>query len=181
MPSPYYFDVVVLSSVDTPTPAAIQEWIDKGALTQLVAELALAVDRADRARIEACYAEDSFDDHGPFKGSGRQFAEFIHTGREGVTMHHLLGPPVFEIDGDRARGVTPFVFHGNFGGTAVTGHGRYVDRFHRVGGAWKVVYRRVVPDRVPAGDDIGAYWAARRDGSDPSYDRRERPDPGPSG
>ncbi|HEY1828465.1 MAG TPA: hypothetical protein VGF87_10610, partial [Acidimicrobiales bacterium] len=52
-------------------------WTDKLELSELVSVLASAVDRADRERIASCYAEDSFDDHGSFKGSGRAFADFI--------------------------------------------------------------------------------------------------------
>jgi hypothetical protein len=87
-------------------------------------------------------------------------------------MHHLLGQSVFDVQGDEAWGETFYVFHGGVGPAEVSGHGRYVDYFRRTGGTWKLVYRRVVPDAVPAGDDLASYWGARRDGADPSYDRR---------
>ena len=59
---------------------------------ELVAELASAVDRGDRERIASCYTEDSLDDHGVFKGTGAEFAEFVCGPGFLTTMHHLLGP-----------------------------------------------------------------------------------------
>jgi len=153
-----------------------QLWIDKLELAELVANLSSAVDRADRERVESCYARDSFDDHGTFKGTGGQFAEFVCRPGPMSSMHHLLGQSAFDVRGDEAWGETFYVFHGLAGTTPVSGHGRYVDYFRRIDGKWKLAYRRVVPDAVPAGDDPESYWAASRDREDPSYDRRRRPD-----
>jgi ketosteroid isomerase-like protein len=153
----------------------LQAWIEKSALRELVARVAAAVDRADHARIVACYTDDSFDDHGVFKGSGRAFADFICGPGFMPTMHHLLGQSVFDVDGDEAWGETYFAFEGTYGTTAVSGYGRYVDYFRRIDGAWKLHYRRVVPDTVPEGD-IGAYWTSTRDATDPTYDRRRGPE-----
>ena len=149
---------------------------DKQELAELLAVLSSGVDRADRERLASCYTEDSFDDHGTFKGTGRAFADFVCGPGPMTSMHHLLGQSVFDVDGDEAWGETFYVFHGTAGAVPVTGHGRYVDYFRRIDGAWKLSYRRVVPDAVPAGDDADMYWQPRRDGSDPSYDRHGGPD-----
>lgn len=154
------------------TGEEVRHWIDKQELAELLAVLSSAVDRADPGRIASCYAEDSFDDHGTFKGTGQQFAEFVCRPGPMSTMHHLLGQSIFEIDGDEAWGETFYVFHGTVGPGGVEGHGRYVDYFRRIRGSWKLAYRRVVPDAVPAGDDLGAYQHASRDLNDPSYDRQ---------
>ena len=50
-----------------------QAWVDKGALTEAVAKLSAAVDRADRDAIIDCDTADSYDDHGVFKGSGAEW------------------------------------------------------------------------------------------------------------
>ncbi len=151
-----------------------QTWRDKFELAELLAILSSAMDRGDAERVGACYAERSFDDHGAFKGSGSEFAAFISGPGSMTAMHHQLGQSVFEIQGDEAWGETFFIFHGTNGATPVSGYGRYVDYFSRIDGAWKIVYRRVVPDAVP--DDLAAYWPSRRDRSDPRYDRRRWPD-----
>ena len=159
-----------------PVDDATRRWVDKSQLGELLAVLASAMDRADRERIAACYAEDSYDDHGVFKGTGHEFAEFICNSRAMSSMHHLLGQSVFEVTGDEAWGETFYNFHGLVGGTVVSAHGRYVDYFRRIDGRWKLSYRRVVPDVTPPGDDLEAYWQPSRDEGDPSYERRRAPD-----
>jgi ketosteroid isomerase-like protein len=155
----------------------LQARLDKLALTELVAVLSAAVDRGDREAIIGCYAEESYDDHGAFKGSGREFAEMICApsgpGRQ-MTMHHLLGQSVFDVEGDDAWGETFFVMHAVTAGRTMASFGRYVDYFRRIDGRWKLVYRRVVPDATLPGDDAN-YWTPSRDRSDPRYDRLTKP------
>ena len=118
------------------TTEETQTWVDKSALTELVARLSAAVDRADKAAIIDCYAPQSYDDHGGFKGSGSEFADMIcaPAGRaEQLTMHHLLGQSVFDVDGDEGWGETFFVMHALIGGQVTAGYGRYIDYFQRFG------------------------------------------------
>ena len=160
------------------TTEEIQTWVDKSALTALVSRLSAAVDRADKAAIIDCYAPQSYDDHGGFKGSGSEFADMICTpaGRaEQLTMHHLLGQSVFDIHGDEGWGETFFVMHALIGGQVTAGYGRYIDYFQRCENGWKLTYRRVVPDVTIPGDDVSQYWQARRDHTDPRYDRLTAP------
>jgi ketosteroid isomerase-like protein len=166
--------------MDELTAKQLATLFDREALRELVAELASAVDRADRERVVACYADPSYDDHGSFKGSGEEFADFVCGPSPLTSMHHLLGQSVFDVQGDEAWGETFFVFHGAAGTAQVGGHGRYVDYFRRLDGSWKVVYRRVVPDVSPHGEDPDAYWLAHRDRGDPAYDHRRWPDDAPS-
>ena len=159
-----------------PAATDLQLWRDKLELAELVAAVSSAMDRGDRAGMVACYAEDSFDDHGAFKGSGAAFSAFVCASGPLDSLHHLLGQSLFDVRGDEAWGETFWVFHGRAGTVPVSGHGRYVDYFQRLDGRWKLKYRRVVPDAVPVGDDPGAYWVSRRDRQDPLYDRRRWPD-----
>ena len=142
-----------------------QHWIDTQRLAELIAVLSSAVDRADRERIASCYTEDSFDDHGTFRGTGQQFADFVCRPGPMSSMHHLLGQSIFDIEGDEAWGETFYVFHGTAGTAEVAGHGRYVDHFRRVDGIWKVAYRRVVPDSgTGGGRPVGLLAGAPRPG-----------------
>jgi hypothetical protein len=159
-------------------PDGLQPWVDKCALTELVGTLSAAVDRADKAGVVDCYAPHSYDELGAFKGSGQEFAEMIcaPTGRAGqLTMHHLVGQSVFDVHGDEAWGETFFVMHALIGGQVTAGYGRYIDYFQRLGNAWKLAYRRVVPDVTIPGDDYSRYWHPRRDHTDPRYDRLTAP------
>jgi hypothetical protein len=159
----------------------VQGWVEKSRLAELVAVLSSAVDRGDRELIESCYDEQSYDDHGGFKGSGREFAEYICApapGRDaGMLMHHLLGQSIFRVERDEAWGETFFIFHMFNDDKLLPGVGRYIDYFVRAGGTWKIRYRRVVPDwvgSVPAAGSptMKAYVQAARDRTDPLYDRR---------
>jgi ketosteroid isomerase-like protein len=157
---------------------AIQALLDKQALTDLIAELSSAVDRADHDRIVSCYAEVSFDDHGSFKGTGAEFADFISTSLgavPGLANHHLLGQSIFDLKGDEAYGETFFVFHAAFDGASQVAFGRYIDYFRRIDSEWKIVYRRVVPDHTLTGDDITNYWRSSRDHTDPVHDKLREP------
>jgi SnoaL-like domain len=155
----------------------LQVWLDKLALTELLAVLSAAVDCGDREAIIDCYAKESYDDHGAFKGSGRGFAEMICApGGPGdtMTMHHLLGQSVFNVEGDDAWGETFFVMNAVIAGRTMASFGRYIDYFRRIGSEWKLVYRRVVPDVTLPGDDAD-YWKPQHDRSDPRYDRMKAP------
>ena len=167
--------------VTSAVTASIQTWLDKNELTELVAVLSSAVDRADETRIAACYAEESYDDHGGFKGSGREFAAYICTpsaARDGESMlHHLIGQSIFDVDGDEAWGETFFVFHLTSGDQVNPGYGRYIDYFQRTDGQWKLKYRQVVPDWVGSvgakiSGSMSSYVRAARDRTDPLYARR---------
>ncbi|BBZ15446.1 nuclear transport factor 2 family protein [Mycobacterium branderi] len=167
-----------MSGSDSVASHAIQTWLDKNALTELVAVLSSAVDRGDKELIASCYAEKSYDDHGAFKGSGREFADWVTTViplSGPVRIHHLLGQSVFDVHGDEAWGETFFIFHSVNDSDTQHGFGRYIDYFERIGSVWKLKYRRVVPDRTPEGDDIGTYCASSRDRADPVYDRSRWP------
>jgi len=155
----------------------LQRWLDKLALAELLAVLSAAVDRADREAIIDCYAEESYDDHGAFKGSGRGFAEMICASTDSgplTAMHHLLGQSVFDVRGDEAWGETFFVMHAVAAGRTMASFGRYIDYFLRIDDRWKLRYRRVLPDATLPGDDA-KYWTSTRDRSDPRYDRLTSP------
>jgi SnoaL-like domain len=147
-------------------------WVDKLELKELLSILASAVDRADQELITSCYAEESYDDHGTFQGSGREFAEYVcHQDTPAdFRMHHLLGQSVFEIRGDEAWGETFFVYHDATDTTTNSGFGRFIDYFQRIDSEWKVKFRRVVADRTTASHDIKTFWKSTTDRNDPLYD-----------
>ena len=157
---------------------SFQGWVDKLQLQELLAVLASAVDRGDQERVTSCYAEESYDDHGVFQGSGREFAEYVcnQPTPPGFKMHHLLGQSVFDVRGDEAWGETFFIYNETSDAGTHSGFGRFVDYFQRIESRWKVKYRRVVADSTVEGYDISTYWASSRDRDDPAYDHRTWPD-----
>lgn len=121
-------------------------------ITDVLMRLCRGVDRLDRELIISCYHPNAIDDHGSFRGSARQFADWIFSTQEGLInscVHHL-GNILMQIEGDVANTESyVLAYHRQ----AINGvphdhksHGRYLDRFERRGGVWKIAHRLVVFD-----------------------------------
>src|SRR5260370_28043683 len=121
------------------------------------------IDRLDAQLIAAAYWPDAAEDHGSFKGIARDFAPWIvkFLDENYVATQHILGQSCIEVRGEHAGGETyvSSLHHCRKGGGRVfeAVNGRYVDRFERRNGAWKISSRVVVLDflrevgTVPAG------------------------------
>jgi ketosteroid isomerase-like protein len=156
---------------------------DEAEIRALLARYVRGVDRADIEMIKSCFHPDATENHGPFQGSGIEFAE--RPSRKTLatrSMHHLLGQTLLEIDGDTAQSETyfscslvrrkseddPYRF--------VEAWGRYVDRIERRdSGRWLIARRRVVMDHTRESElgqlwtDEAAYLAGSRYPTDPVY------------
>ena len=134
--------------------------------------------------IASVYHDDAYDDHGTFKGAGKEFAKQVIGGlsRYERTMH-FLGTSLIEVEGSVAHGETYCVaYHRS---RPVDGQQedfvagvRYVDRFEsRDGGPWLIASRVVVMEwtRFDAvtrqWDAAGAFTMGVRDRSDLIYQR----------
>ena len=157
----------------------------------MIGKLARAQDRHDREGIIAAYHPDAIDDHVIFNGSATEFADWVIAllGERFEETTHFVGPPVIEIDGDVAQTNTQAVCHHLTRTDLVLEPGgrmpradfvlgmRYLDRFERRGGVWKIAYRQSVLDwsyHAMFEGSIKSWHAAgmiegRRDRTDPSY------------
>jgi ketosteroid isomerase-like protein len=122
-------------------------------IEQVILGLARATDRRDVEAIRSSYHADAVDDHGAFQGSGAQFAEWVPKALAPfAATQHLLSPPRIELDGDVAHAETYCTAHHVYapddpGGERDSIIGlRYVDRFERRGGQWRIARRRCVFD-----------------------------------
>jgi hypothetical protein len=153
-------------------------------IEQVILALARATDRRDVEAIRRCYHADGFDDHGAFQGSGAEFAEWVP---EALALfaatQHVLAPPRIELDGDVAHVETYCTAHHVYpesdpGGERDSIMGlRYLDRFERRGGVWRLAkrtcvwdYTYIVPvrDKWPLGP---GFRPGRPSREDPSYPR----------
>jgi len=146
-------------------------------LRDLVATLARATDRADPGLMLSAMHPDAAMDSG-LDGVGADYARAL---TEMIRAHltrcfHSIGTQYFEIDGDRAAGESYVIAYSRTVGEETQTGGRYLDRFERRDGVWKLASRRFVQDWAmtrPAGDDAGlaggyapddpsiAFWAQR--------------------
>jgi hypothetical protein len=130
---------------------------DEIAIRKVLATYAKAIDRSDFDMIATCYFDDAEEDRGRFKGSLPEFIGWLTKTLDGFdSCWHLLGEPWIELDGDVAHVDTPCLGHHrlrNPAPGAARDHlipCRYLDRFERRGGEWRIASRRAVYELVLA-------------------------------
>jgi len=121
------------------------------ALHELVQNYCRAVDRRDYALLETIYHPDSIDDHTPeFKGSGPEFVRWSPSIMERFAFtQHVIINASFIVEGDIAQGECFMVaYHlGNKEPQRETiAHGRYLDRYEKRDGVWRILHRKTVFD-----------------------------------
>lgn len=123
------------------------------------------VDRGDIDLIKSTYWDDAYDDHGSFKGSPKDFAEAVTTRMDGVGLvgqHHVTNMTVV-LDGDIARveayylAFTPEFDHQSGEAVIKLIIGRYLDRYEKRCGEWRVANRLTLVDWAQPYQD-GTPW-----------------------
>ncbi len=186
----------------TPTEplARLQELLDRQDILDCVHRYCRAVDRFDRELLLSVYHPDAMDDHGFFVGGPEAFADWAfgyHSLYQNLT-HHIVTNHTCELAGDTAHAETYWVFSG-INKDPQTGapvppsihFGRYIDRFERRNGQWKIAARACVIEwhgalgdlPMPA-EALAAYAATgvgQRSRDDISYQRPLRITRSPTG
>lgn len=144
---------------------AVARLIDREAIRDAMARYARAVDRGDWDGVRAAYHADGHDDHGGYKGGVDGLIVYLQRLLADATNGtHFLGNCLIEFaDDDLAVVETYFISErlGPADGGSETdrrcrlGWGRYLDRFERRDGAWRVARRIVVMDAVFQVDALG--------------------------
>jgi hypothetical protein len=125
--------------------------VDRDKIRQCLERLARGEDRRDAAMITASLWLDSVTDYGVFKGSFDEYLAWVVPGADAITnTQHVLGQTYTELDGDRARTETQVVsYHrvdmGEEERDTCIG-GRYLDRFEKRNGEWRVAERTMLYD-----------------------------------
>jgi hypothetical protein len=102
--------------------------------------------------LKSAYWPDAIDDHGTFVGNAFEFVDGLIPALLGMdrTMHAISNPYML-VEGDRATVETYCQAYHEFSGPdggkveMIVG-GRYLDRFERRDGTWKIAYRLYVMD-----------------------------------
>jgi hypothetical protein len=129
----------------------VQALLDKQEIHEVLARYARGCDRVWPELMASVYHEGSWDSHGSFEGPGSAFARLpSRRGPENVVCHHALCQEYVELDGDVARCETYFICtwrrREDRGPVIAQLYGRYLDRFERREGIWRIAARRVVVD-----------------------------------
>lgn len=161
--------------------AALARVVARQEIADVVARYARGIDRLDLDLVRSCYHPGARDDHGTFKGTVEDFVEWLpgQLARFESTMHFLGNHLVeFDADPDVAHVETYCVAYHRLTerlGDSIAGV-RYLDRFERRDGAWRIADRVVVVEWNRL-DDIVAlgfhadYTRGTRDRTDPVYSR----------
>jgi hypothetical protein len=132
--------------------AALQALLDREAIRECLYRYCRGIDRVDEAALRAAYWEDASDCHGAWKGSAAGFIDqALARLRQGGLRVHQVTNVAIELDGDRAGVESSFL------ALQITAAkpllqtflaGRYLDRFERRRGEWRIAARTVVYDWI---------------------------------
>ena len=158
----------------------LQELIDRQEILECVHRYARALDRHDDELLASVFHEDAIDNHGPWVGPRDDFVEWAnHECHNALAAHmHHITTHNCELAGDVAHAETyvMFVHRPKTGSEILVGGGRYVDRFEKRNGEWRIALRRVVMDVSYLADgssfeELSGYPVGTQDKSDLSYSR----------
>lgn len=157
---------------------------DRFAIIDLAALYMRGLDRLDGKLLEAQFWPEARCEYGVFSGRPADFAAFCMTMLiEHQRNHHLLGQHLIDFtSADEAFGEVYYqAYHRVFDEAGAPRDlfiaGRYVDRYERRGGVWKIAYRSELVDWLrddPASDAMiqsTPFLLGYRKPDDALYDR----------
>lgn len=165
---------------------SVERLADRVAIEEAVKRYARGIDRRDWALMRSAFHPDAAIEQADYKGDVEGLIGFVAP-RHGLveqSMHMLTNCLVEFADDHRALAESYYLAYlrGRSAPDAelveTRALGRYLDRFERRQGTWRiarrvVVFEQVVASPAPAMREFGPGWAvARRDEDDPLY--RER-------
>jgi ketosteroid isomerase-like protein len=136
------------------TDNRLDDLVAKQECIELIYILARGLDRCDADLIASVYHDDATDDHGLIKGTIQEFVAGVIPMLRGMTRtSHNITNVLVKVSRDRARGEAYFIAQHTIGGREAGEHetemfaaGRYLDRFERRDGVWKIAHRHAVYD-----------------------------------
>jgi hypothetical protein len=127
--------------------ARIDALLDRQDIHDCLTRMQRGTDRFDRALFLSAFHADAIIAAGPFVGSPAELFDWskaLQTMAHKSTLHTLLNHHC-DLDGDTAHTETYYLYiAANHDDTNILAAGRYIDRFDRRDGAWKVAARNTV-------------------------------------
>ena len=137
-----------------PNAVSLQDLLDREAIRDCLHRYCRGIDRMDEACLRSVYWPDATDRHGPFQGTASDFVEWaLEKLKDAPRGVHILSNILIDLRGDVA-GVESYFHalqadkdeHGQPRETMLLG--RYVDRFEKRHGEWRIAKRTVVYDWI---------------------------------
>jgi ketosteroid isomerase-like protein len=168
-------------AIDANTAADLRMLLDKQEIHEVMMRYCRAVDRVDEELLRSVYHPDAIDNHGLFNGKASEFVPWcINQLRQAYSAtQHFIGNELIEVQGDVAWCEFYFVAYHRYERKGeprnMSAGGRYVDRFERRDGRWRIAERNVVVDwqRVDKvhEPDVSGLTLGLRSRQDPAYRR----------
>ncbi|CAN7247507.1 nuclear transport factor 2 family protein [Phenylobacterium sp. LjRoot219] len=129
----------------------LKSLLDREKIRDCIARLARGEDRRDAAAITAAYWPDSTTDYGVFAGSFDEYLAWVVPGADAIKdTQHVLGQSVIELQGDAALVETHVNSYHRIdmgaGDRDTLIGGRYLDRFEKRNGEWRIAQRTMLYD-----------------------------------
>jgi len=151
--------------------ADIQALLAREAIRDCLYRYCRGIDRADEEALRSAYWPDGTDQHGAYHGSAAGFiAQALPRLRAGGRRVHTISNILIELHGEVAAVESSF-FALQTSAAAPSREtflcGRYLDRFERRGGEWRIGARTVVYDWIeersrPELEDAAALFGVRQ-------------------
>ena len=159
--------------------ARLEAAADKIEIIDLSSNYMRGLDRLDGDIERSVFWDDAYLEYGIYEGGPDGFVEFCQTGlKSHAANHHFIGQVNIELNGEEAFGEVYYqAFHrvkneqGEDRDLFISG--RYVDRYERRSGTWKIAYRSELVDWVREEAAADAWFA----GSDMIVGARKPDDP----
>ena len=130
-------------------PARLQWLLDREELRALSATYMRGLDRSDESLVRSVFTDDATTHYGSFTGGPDEMAAMAMKALSAYSdTQHFLGQINLEIDGNEGSGEVYFqAYHKH----ATEGFdrficGRYIDRYRRVDGSWRMSHRTEAVD-----------------------------------
>jgi len=138
----------------------VSEFVSREEIRDLSRRYMRGLDRLDMVLLASVFADDATVDYGFFQGSAQDFVGFAHGAlKDHIANHHMIGQMLVDVDGDTGVGEIYFQAYHRLMADGEEQElfiaGRYVDRYVRRHGAWKILFRSEVSDwtrTVPVAD-----------------------------
>ena len=174
------------------TSEELRRVVDKSLINDVMCRYARGIDRRDWGLVRSVFHDDSHNENGEYRGDADGFVEWIASRHAKVESSiHFLGNCLVEFFGEDTALVETYFASGRGASGAKSGDaaeatkedlspvsfGRYVDRFERRNGEWRIAKRLLVFEAkfalVVRPDNKNPLYAwATRDASDPVFRAR---------
>jgi hypothetical protein len=163
----------------------IESVLAKQSIYELACQYSRGLDRLDAELLRSVFFEDAHCEYGFYNGPPAAFVDFaMQALATHAANHHMVGNALIEVEGDEAFGEIYFqAYHkvsGDSGFEDLIIAGRYIDRYEKRDGVWKIVYRSERNDWSRTAPTNDVYFDAAPDGlrgsrrDDAVYDRASR-------